>query len=145
MSTASPSPDSWHGALRLANGHRAAGRLREALSCYDRAVTAVDALLGGSPLTAPLLLAKTVSHLHRAAVLDRLERTRAADREYRSAWAFARAVADDARLPAGLRHAACCHARVALAEWQGARGPAPRCIAVDSADPDEAEVDVVLH
>jgi hypothetical protein len=142
MATASRPSDSWHGALRSANGHCAAGRLLEALSCYDRAVYAVDALLVGTPLTAPLLMAKTVSHLHRAAVLDRLDRTRAADREYRSAWAFARAVADDVRQPAGLRQAACCHARVALAEWQGARGPAPRCIAPD---PDEAEAGVVLH
>ncbi|MEE4384035.1 MAG: hypothetical protein V2J02_18700 [Pseudomonadales bacterium] len=101
MSTASRPSDSWHGALRSAIGHCAAGRLLEALSCYDRAVSAVDALLGGSSLTAPLLMAKTVSHLHRAAVLDRLDRTRAADREYRSAWAFARAVADDVHQPGG--------------------------------------------
>jgi hypothetical protein len=145
MSTASLPCDSWHGALRLAKGHRAAGRLRDALSCSDRAVSAVDALLGASPLSAPLLMAKTVSHLHRAAVLDRLERTRAADREYRSAWAFARAVADDALQPAGLRRAACRHARLAVAEWQGARGPERRCLAADVAAPDAAEAGLVLH
>ena len=139
--------ESWHGALRLANGHSAAGRLDEALRCYDRAVAAVDALLGGSPLAPPLLVAKIVSHLHRAAVLERLGRTHAADREFRSAWAFARAVADDPRQPPGLRQAACCHARVALAEWQGARGPWPQHAAENraSTDPDEKAAGLVLH
>jgi len=107
--------------MHAANGHFQARRYTAALSDHDRAVALIDELLTGSRPCAGLVMAKIVSHHNRANALVCVDRFSDADADFEAAWAFARAVADDAPLSVGLREAARRHCAVCYNEWQDFR------------------------